>query len=142
MDLEFVDNKPFDKIKEQPDAFSLDKMLMNNSHLFILYRFKNQLRIFDLNTLDLVKKIDIKADNIKLVSTSHLILFDSEIRVIYLYNQSGDFEKLDQVDLKDELESSVYWYGMNRDTSPTISIYGKSGSKSISVNQLFNIHVK
>jgi hypothetical protein len=137
MNLEFVDNKPFDKIT---DNFETNTILMSRSHLFTLCS-REILRIFDLNTLDLVKKIDVKADEIKLVSTSHLIIFDSGKRMIHLYNQSGDFEKLDQVDLSDELESGEVSC-ISTDTSPIISLYGFSCAKSVCFDQLFNIHVQ
>jgi hypothetical protein len=137
MDLKRVHNKLFEKMTEKVDR-DFYEIMMTNSYLFILYSNEEGLEVFDLNSFDLVKKIDVKADVMKLVSTSYLILFDSYAMVLYLYDQSSDFKKLDQVDLALSLESRKFEC-TNRDQSPTFSFYNYSVIKTISFFKLFNI---
>jgi hypothetical protein len=130
MDLKFVANHQFDiqQITVQ-DAFA-----MNDNHLFILCTTTQELSIFDLKTYVLVKKIDSKALRIKLVSNSYFILFQLEDKVVHLYNQSGVFEKLDEIKFDyDDL------HFLNNDNSSSILFYGDLFAKSITFNDLFNI---
>jgi hypothetical protein len=147
MDLEFVSGQPFYKIKEMVEIFNqikednwcYNQCVMNNVNLFILCDNLNKkvLRIFDLNTFDLVKEIDVKADRIKLVSNSYIILFDEHKKVLYLYDQSDDFEKLNQVDMKPWLERDELTLVFNEKSS-TIVFASYTQVKDIHFNQLFN----
>jgi hypothetical protein len=116
-------------------------MRMNENHLFILCKKNSSLlRIFDLNTCDLVKELEVEADQMKLVSTTHLILFDSDKQVLFLYNQSDDFDKLEHVDLKPWLESEeLNLSGCG--TSSQILFYNQSCVKCTSFNNLFSSYL-
>jgi hypothetical protein len=140
--LELHANKKFNKISEKVGIDFYD-IFMNDSHLFILCIIddvpqKDILRIFDLKTCELVKEIEIEGDEMELVSTGYLILFDSKNKILYLYDQSEDFEKLDQVDLTSSLDgdeiSLVY-----ADKSMNVLFQDRSRAKFVSFDQIFSI---
>jgi hypothetical protein len=132
MDLKLVANHQFD-IQEigVEDKLSIE---MNDSHLFLLCAKNKVLSIFDLKTFDFVKKIDAQADGIKLVSNSYFILIQLEDKVVHLYNQSGVFEKLDQIEL--EFDDFAY---VNIDKSSTVLFHDELLAKAIHFTDLFNI---
>jgi hypothetical protein len=133
MDLNLAANQPFNTIKEKIGN-DLYRIVMNDNNLFILCKDNEVLRIFNLNTFDLVKEIGSKADEIKLVSDSYFILTHCDDQVAHLYSQLGVFEKLDQVELsQDDL------YSLNCDKSSNIIMYHQARAKSLSFNTLFNI---
>jgi hypothetical protein len=135
MNLELVANKF--KIKHGVDEYS--KIIMNDINLFILCSYPGTtLKIFSLDTLDLVKEVEVTADKMKLVSTKYLILSDSHNNVLYLYKQSGDFEKLDQANLRQLLDGDKFYF-MSLDKSLTILFHDGLRAKFISFDELFNI---
>jgi hypothetical protein len=110
------------------------QIIINVSHMFVLCKESEVLRIFDLNTFDLVKEIVAKAGAIKLVSNSHFILIHFNECMVHLYSQSGNFEKLDQVELEiDDL------YSVNDDKSSNIILFNCFRAKSLCFDTLFNI---
>jgi hypothetical protein len=137
--FEFVADKPLIKIEKEAEFYFGD-ILMNNSHLFILCCSDKRkiVKIFDLNVFGLVKHIDVEADSMKLLSTSHLILFDSKSKILHLYNQSGDFELQDQIDLTQFLDGNEI-YLMSADKSSTILFHDRPRAKFIYFSQLFTI---
>jgi hypothetical protein len=137
MDLELVTGRPLNKIKKKIGDYS-NQFVMSNFHLFMMcdHRDGKVLRIFDLQTCDLVKEFDVKADNIKLVSTSYLILWDRQRKILHLYDQSDDFEKLDQVDMRLWLDCDQFSLSTT-ETSSTLLFCGRSQAKTISFNQIF-----
>jgi hypothetical protein len=126
MDLELVVSNPFEEFRRKNKAKigEISNIVLNENNLFVLsdnYDKSAKLLIFDLNTFDFIKQIDVLADQIKLVSTSHLILFDSSEKMLFLYSQSGDFELLDEVDLSYLFENDNHEkFSMNKDASTTI----------------------
>jgi hypothetical protein len=110
-------------------------MKLNENNWFILYRNNGsgRLLIIDLKKFDLVKEIEVAAYQMKLVLTTHLLLFNPGVNMLFLHNQSGDFEELGKFQLDDSP------LGMNEDASTTISFYNSSRVKSISFGHLFNI---
>jgi hypothetical protein len=132
--LNVIPGKSMDKIKDVVTNKVVD-FEMNEKHIFFLCGTK-KLKIFDLETFDLVKEIDTSADRIKLASTDILILFDSEERMVYSYNQFEDFDKLDEFYLGDLLQLKVK---MSRgDKTEYLSFYNyKSASfKSIKLDRI------
>jgi hypothetical protein len=134
IDLELMADESFNKVKETVGSDDLDEILMNNRSLFVLSKKSELLRIFELSTFDLVREIDVKADKMKLVSNSHIVLFDWTDQVIYLYNQSG--QKLDKVYLE-----IIGTYYVNADKSSTILLFNKSHTRSINFHNIFNVPI-
>jgi hypothetical protein len=97
--------KSFDRIKKEVGQTVID-LGMNDRFIFIVCNTK-KLKIFDIEKLDLVKEIDIIANQIKLVSTSHFVLFDSTSRLIQLYDQYSSFKRLHEVHLAQSIDSDL-----------------------------------
>jgi hypothetical protein len=137
MRLELVAERQYEKIRETVDT-DFDDVVMNNSHLFILCinDERKTLRIFDLITFDLVNEIGVEGDVIKPVLTSHLILFDSTKKFLYLHNQSGDFEKIDQVDMNSSLDGDEIYF-VYADKSLNVLFHDMFREKFVSFGQLF-----
>jgi hypothetical protein len=136
--LEPVTDKPLNKIRGKVGDTIIYQIKINEYNLFILCTNDEtkMVRIFDLNTFDLVKEIEVEADRMKLVSTSHLILFNSNEKVLYSYNQSDDFEKLDQVDMKPSLDFDELMF-VTSDKSSIISFCDKSRTKFTFFDNIF-----
>jgi hypothetical protein len=142
MDLKPVTNKALDKIRKKLEKQLIQDFVVNDVHLFILCANGEGLKIFDLNTSDLVTEIDVEADQIKLVLATSVILFNSCNKMLYLYNQCGDFEKLNQVDIKLAIDGNIGNLYLNADKSPTVLFYNDSQAKILSFNQLNSIPTK
>jgi hypothetical protein len=144
MNLELVIGKI--SKKDEAEIGEICNMRLNDNNLFVLCDNNEQfaanklLMIFDLETFDLVKEIDVAADQMKLVSTGHLFLYNPRVNMLFLYNQSGDFEELGKVQLDCFTENdNDLPLTMNEDASTTISFYNYSRVKYISFGHLFKI---
>jgi WD40 repeat protein len=120
-------DESFDKIEQEAGNTVLD-IEMNEQYIFILYS-TNKLKIFDTEKLDLVKEIDITANQIKLVSTSHFVLFDSTSRLIQLYDQCANFELLHNVDLSATIDIG---FRMAQDRTKHLTFFNHDVMKSTS----------
>jgi hypothetical protein len=90
-----------------------------------LYTNKQELSIFDLKTFDLVKQVSVLTNEMRLVSTSYLILFlsDGDTRFVFILSQSGNFEVLHRYDWYLLNDSKLRLHYANNDASSTISYF-------------------
>jgi hypothetical protein len=104
------------RLIEEDETLSIS-LEMTDRNVFILDLENLELKIFDLETFDLVKVIDVDADQMKLVAKRHLALFNSRERVLYLYDQVS-FEKKDEINLEASIE---HGFNMAHDSTSRIS---------------------
>jgi hypothetical protein len=103
-------------------------MVMSETHLFVLCSTR-KLKIFDLGNFELVKEIDVNADQMKLVSDDGLALFDSASRKVYLFEPGNDFSLNKEVSLVRYIDT--YFYAnlpvtLARDQTKSISFCNKT----------------
>jgi hypothetical protein len=125
IDFNIKTDKSFDKIKQEVGQTVID-LEMNDRYIFILCNTK-KLKIFDADTLDLVKEIDVTANQIKVVSTSHFILFDSIYRLIQLHDPCANFARLHDVDLAQSVETG---FNIARDRTKHLTFFNRDMMKS------------
>ncbi len=105
---------------------------MNDERVFILAKDKisksYKLNVFDFETFDLVKVVDVKDEGIfmKLVSTS----LDGDSYILYLYDQQS-LEKKNEIHLKD---FNDYTMGILSDRSKYITFYDADKVKRVCVD--------
>jgi hypothetical protein len=128
-DLEAIPDKPSIYTMAQVSN-SLVAVQINEQFMFFLGKFK-KLKIFSIESGLLVKEIETNANQIKLVSTDYLVLFDSEKRVVYFYEQNGEFRKLDEVDLAQSIDTNLV---VSRDRSSILSFYNSKLMKYVSLD--------
>jgi hypothetical protein len=128
MELELVSEKLVYKIKEKVGKTIVD-LDMNDEKIFVLCN-NNKFKIFDFETFEVLMEVDTKASQIKLVSLDYLVLFDAASRLVYLYEQSGEFRKLDDRDFTQSLETGLT---LSRDKSRFVSFYNVKSMKSLSI---------
>jgi hypothetical protein len=124
MNLAVISDKPLNAIITQVGN-TIVNVQMNDQFVFFLCSSK-KLKIFNVKTGNLVKEIDTNANQIKLVTTEYLILFDSINRKVHLYEQFGEFCKLDDIDLAQSLETGLI---INRDKSKNLAFYNSTCMK-------------
>jgi hypothetical protein len=69
---------------------------MNDKYVFFLCDCR-KLKIIEINSGELVHEIETSADQIKLASTDYLVLFSQIDRITHVYEQAGEFRKLDEI---------------------------------------------
>jgi hypothetical protein len=136
LNLNIVKDISWNVIQNSVDSRSIDCIIMNDIYLFILSN-KKKLKIFELSTLNLKKELYIEADMMKLVSTRYLILYNAFTKVVYLFNQSGDFEIVKTVKIGNSFDRDLPW--LNVDNSPTISFYNETSLRHINFDQIFEL---
>jgi hypothetical protein len=97
-----------DKIKNQVEN-TIVEVQMNDQYVFLLCNWRsnsNQLKIFEISSGNLVKEMKTNANKVKLVSRDRLVLFDNFSRIIYLYEQTGEFCKLEEINLAQSLNNT------------------------------------
>jgi hypothetical protein len=127
VNLGVFSTKHLDPITTQVGNTIVD-IQMNNEYVFALCNCK-KLKIFEIESGDLVKEIETDADQIKLVSVDRLVLFDSANRVVHLYDQSGEFCKLEEDNLAQSLERDLK---INRDQSNCLAFYNSTSMRYLS----------
>jgi hypothetical protein len=98
---------------------------MNDECVFFLCN-DNKLKIFEIESGDLVKEIETGANQIKLTSVDCFVLFDSTSRMVYLYEQTGEFCKIHEINLAKSLEADLK---INRDKFRTLAFYNSTYMK-------------
>jgi hypothetical protein len=93
-----------EKLKTWPlvKILARDEMIVDvkiNDASFFLLSSTNELKIFNIYTLAIVKVINVKADQIQLLSSSIMVLFDSANKNIFHYDQCADFERLETLNV-------------------------------------------
>jgi hypothetical protein len=106
---------------------------MSDRRVFFLCSDK-KLKIFEINSGNLVKEIEISANQIKLAPNNRLVLFDSLSRIVYLYEQTLKFDKLDEVNLAQILKADLK---INRDQSNCLAFYNTEHMKYTLLNSIF-----
>jgi hypothetical protein len=108
---------------------SLDRQILDleasDKHLFVLYS-NQQLKIFQLKASCLVKEINVNANQLKLVSTDYLALFNSTSRTVYLYNQDRRFDKVKELNLTESIEPGSK---LSSDKTKFIAFYNNNQMK-------------
>jgi hypothetical protein len=122
--LAVIFDKPLNTITSQVGS-TIIGVQMNEQLAFYLCSSK-KLKIFNVQTGNLVKEIETNANQIKLVPTENLILFDSTNRKVHLFEQFGEFRKLDDIDLAQSLETGLI---INRDKSKNLVFYSSTCMK-------------
>jgi hypothetical protein len=133
MNLAVISDKPLDAITTQVGN-TIIGVEMNDKLAFFLCSSK-KLKIFNVQTGNLIKEIETNANQIKLVPTEYFILFDSINRHVHLYEQFGEFRKLDDVDLAQSLETGLI---INRDQSKDLVFYNSTSMKYTCLDSLIN----
>jgi hypothetical protein len=128
MNLAQVKDKSLKKIKNQVGRPIVD-VQMSDKYVFFLCQDK-KLRIFSIESGDLVKEFETSANQIKLASVDRLVLFDSGERVVYLHEQTDEFKELEEINLAHSLDEGLK---INRDLSNCLTFYN---SKSIKCTYL------
>jgi hypothetical protein len=131
LDLRVVVSVGIQKVQDHVLA-TLVSIEMNEDYLFALCSTQ-KLKIFNLARYDLVKEISINADQIKLVSTEFLALYDSTSRMLCLYNQGAEFEfaLLEKINLVGSIETGLK---LARDKTRFISFYNEKKMKFLDIN--------
>jgi hypothetical protein len=131
MNLDVLSDKPLNAIKTQVDQTAID-FQMNDQFIFVLCSSVSdkKLNIFDIDGGHLVKEIETNASHIKLVSSDYIVLFDHFGRELQMYDQSGEFSKLDHVDLKKSIKTEMR---INKDKSNTLVFYDHQYMKYLSL---------
>jgi hypothetical protein len=128
MKLNVIQIKELNKVQADLLQTTVD-VEMNETYLFVICS-NRKLKIFDLNKFDLVKEIDVNANKMKLASTRFLVLFCSTSRVMYLFDQCGDFALHEKISLAESIDAGLT---LARDTTKFVSFYNESQIKYISV---------
>jgi hypothetical protein len=118
MNLAVLADRPLDEITAQVGNTIVD-VQMNDKYAFFLCNDK-KLKIFEIDSGHFVKEIKTSANQIKLASTNHLVLFDSVKRMVCFYEQSRKFCELGEADLPHSLEGDLK---INQDTSNILAFY-------------------
>jgi hypothetical protein len=105
------------KLVSQPLDF-----VINDKYVFILTK-SNGLKIFDLDSFGLVKEIDVRGDQMRLVSTSDLLVFDANDRELCVFEQDIDLRLNEKVSLRGLIDAGL---GLARDTTRTVSFYDRT----------------
>jgi hypothetical protein len=71
---------------------------MNEKHLFVLCT-ASKLKIFELNSFDFVRETRVDGDQIRLISSDYLAVFNKSARMLYVHKQDGGFEKENETSL-------------------------------------------
>jgi hypothetical protein len=95
---------------------NVKSMVMNDEYIFILCS-DSQVKVFSMETFDLVETIDVFADQMKLISDRYIAFFNAKFSFLYFYDQK-DFEKEEEFDLVDSVEDGLQ---MATDNSPYVS---------------------
>ncbi len=90
---------------------------MSDRYLFALC-IGEKLKIFGLPSFNRIREIDLNADQMKLVSTDYLALFDSKSRMVYLYEQDDE-----QISLAESIEDG---FTLASDQNKSISFYNSN----------------
>jgi hypothetical protein len=98
---------------------------MNDKYLFFLCNTQ-QLKIFDITTLDLVREIEADADQIKLDSKDYLFLFNTAFSKLSVYKQVEDFKQLEEFDLAESIYEEMI---MACDKTSFVSFYNSKLKK-------------
>jgi hypothetical protein len=129
MDLEVITDKPISIIKKIISS-TLVNIDMNSQNMFFLCNTR-QLKIFSIESFDLVKVIETDARQIRLISIDYLLLFDSAKRCAHFYEQYDEFNKLKEIDLAESVEAGLV---MNGGRSKYISFFNTTDMKYISLD--------
>jgi hypothetical protein len=129
LNLNLIESQQLSKVQANVTNTTLD-LEMNEKHLFVLCNTK-KLKIFDLKTFDLAKEIDTTANQMKLLSTDYLALFDSNSCTIYFYDQDLLFGLGENVNfLGDTIDSLT----LARDKTQTYSFFSQAQMKFYDFN--------
>jgi hypothetical protein len=152
MNLASVNIGSMNKIKYQVgDIHDIINVQINDEYLFFLCKNKkvknfetksfqraeqieiveNKMKIFEIESGDLVVEIETSANQMKLLSADRLVLFDSVSRIVSLYEQTGEFCKLEDINLEKSLESGLK---INLDQSNCLVFYNSKYMKYTSMN--------
>jgi hypothetical protein len=122
--LDLVMDHELDKVQKRITTSTLD-LEMSDTHLFILCN-THKLKIFDLKTCDLVQEISVSANQIRLVFTDHIALFDPTSRMLHLHNQNHDFALDEEISLDKYIDAGLT---LARDKTKTFSFYNNTHMK-------------
>jgi hypothetical protein len=131
MNLALLNDKPLDAITTQVGNTIVD-VQMNDKYAFFLCNDK-KLKIFEIDSGHFVKEIKTSADQIKLTPVDRLVLFDSVNRVVYFYDQSVEFCKLNEVYLGGSIEADLL---INRDQSNCLAFFNSKSMTYISMDSI------
>jgi tripartite motif-containing protein 2/3 len=98
---------------------SLVDLAMNDKHVFLLCNTE-QLKIFEINTFDLVAEIETDADQIKLNSNDNIFLFNSASCKLSVHSQVAGFNKLEEFELSGSIGKG---FDISRDKTSFVSFY-------------------
>ncbi len=112
------------------DSNTASDLEMSEKYLFVLCN-THKLKIFDLQTFDLVKEIDVNATQMKLVSTDYLALFNPTSRMMYFYSEDGDFALDEEVSLAESIEAGLT---LAHDKTRFISFFNHNLIKYFDIN--------
>jgi hypothetical protein len=113
------------KLKQEVGQTVID-LEINDQYIFVVCNTK-KLKIFTIDKSDLVKELDITGNQIKLVSASHFILFDSTTRLIQLYDQCASFSRLHEVDLAEKIDTG---FNIAHDRTKYLTFFNRNMIKS------------
>jgi hypothetical protein len=91
---------------------------INDEYTFVLLR-NHKLKIFDIKTNDLVKEIEVKADQIKLFPARYIGLFNSQSFIMVLYDNIN-FEKQQELNFVKLVRPGCK---LSRDKTKFVSFY-------------------
>jgi hypothetical protein len=123
MNLDPIFKKSWNIVKTYIGHTFID-VLMNDQYVFVLST-ANKLLIIEVNSGEVVREIDTSADQIKLASTEYIVLFSQLDRITHVYEQAGEFRKLDEIHGR-----SLQFNGcvtMTRDSSNAFALFDLNG---------------
>jgi hypothetical protein len=129
MDLALVSDKPLNKITTKV-GYTIVDVQMSEKYVFFVFN-DNKLKIFEIESGNLIKEIETSANQIKLDSADRLVMFDSIKRKVYLYEQTGEFCKLEEADIPQSIEGDLQ---INRDQSNCLAFYNSTCMKYCSLD--------
>jgi hypothetical protein len=103
---------------------------MSDKYLFVLTKHQ-KFMIIDLKSSEVLEEIAVNADQLKLVSTDYLALFDSTSRMIYLYDQNEPFDFYEEVNLGEAIEDDME---LLKDKSKYFTFYNETQMEYFMLN--------
>jgi hypothetical protein len=123
MNLDPIIKRSWKTVKTQVGQRIIDAE-MNDQYVFFLCN-TNKLKIIEINSGWLVHEIETSADQMKLASTDYLLLFSQLDRITYVYEQGGEFRKLDEIPFGLSPKLSAYVF-VSRDKCNAVALYNLS----------------
>jgi hypothetical protein len=109
------------------DLADMEVINMNSLHVFLLIKNKKIL-VLNIKNFNLVKEIEVGVGvtQMKLVSSDYLAVFNSETNAIYFYDQSMNFEKVEEI----QVDHTNRALSMAQDRSEFVSFCIKDSSST------------